>query len=192
MRQTLAPAPARAWIVLRLTGARDETVDERAIGMAATLIRRTEELGLSVGLAVPHARIQSPPRIVPGAGGTANPTPHSAGAGPLGAQSARLMRELGLIELADLHAASREPVAFPRLSLSNAREIVICVHAGPIDPAFSPGGGAGGATVRGPQRVIHWSALTDTPIRVESGAAGPAHGAGSRTGRSREFSGVPA
>jgi len=129
VRQSLAPAPRRVWIVLRLRIAGTEqtdALDERAISLAAAAIRKAQSLALAVGLAVPVARLLIPP----------NPHPGHAD---------RLIRELGLLELGPLDARGlREP--FPHIPSAREAGQCVCIHAGPVNTAFAPTDRAGRAT----------------------------------------------
>lgn len=118
VRQTLAPAPVRVWIVLRLRlVAGSNEADERAISMAATLIRRAGERAVSVGLAIPLADVHQPPRAD-------------------AAHIERLLRELGQIELGAADARGHS-LPFP-LAAATHRNSCICIHAGPSDPSHGP------------------------------------------------------
>lgn len=137
VRQSLAPAPRRLWVVLRLrldtpSGGDPDRLDERAISMAAAVIERGLAEGMAVGLAAPVVRLQAPPRAHPG-------------------QAGLLLRELGLIELGPADARGlREP--FPHLASSRGMGgLCICIHAGAIDHSFGP-----------ERNAIHLSALDAT------------------------------
>lgn len=132
VRQSLAPAPRRLWIVLRLRIDQEQAdlLDERAISIAAAVIRRAQAAiggaatgrgareDLAIGLAVPAIELLIPPNVHPG-------------------HADRLQRELGLIELGPADARGlREP--FPHISSSRDVGRCICIHAGPIDQAFAP------------------------------------------------------
>lgn len=135
VRQSLAPAPQRLWIVLRLRidTERADPLDERAIGIAAAVIRRARadlsggtaargngvgDRSLAIGLAVPVVGLLVPPNIHPG-------------------HADRLLRELGLIELGPPDARGLRE-AFPHISSSRDVGRCICIHAGVIDPSFAP------------------------------------------------------
>ncbi len=55
VRQTVAPSPSRLWIVLDRCG--DETLDERAISMAATLATIAHDRGMMFGLSEPASNV---------------------------------------------------------------------------------------------------------------------------------------
>lgn len=147
VRQSLAPAPRRLWIVLRLRidPQHADALDEQAIRLAAAVARKARDSDLAVGLSVPLARLHIAPRAQPG-------------------HLDLILHELGLLELGEPGPRGlSEP--FPRLSGGAGhghpgRDLCVCVHAGDIDAAFSPGG-AGAGTSSG---VIH--------LRAEAPASG--------------------
>lgn len=152
VRQSLAPAPRRLWIVLRLRidPQHSDALDEQAIRLAAAVARKARDSDLAVGLSVPLARLHITPRAQPG-------------------HVDRILHELGLLELGEPGPRGlSEP--FPRLSGGAGagraghghpgRDLCVCVHAGDIDAAFSPGG-IGLGTASG---VIH--------LRAEAPASG--------------------
>lgn len=119
VKQSLAPAPLRLWVVLRLrldpTDA--NALDERAISIAAGLIARARARSLAIGLSVPLTGLNIPPRADL-------------------AHSTRLMRELGLIDLGPADARGRG-APFP-LAAATHNASCLAIHAGPADSTYGP------------------------------------------------------
>lgn len=164
VRQSLAPAPRRLWIILRLRvdPQNSDVLDEQAIRLAAAVARKARDSDLAVGLSVPLVRLHVAPRPQPG-------------------HIDRILHELGMLELGEPGAGGlAEP--FPRLSGGAAggavgnraghgradRDLCVCIHAGAIDTAFGPGGAGGGLGAA--SGVIHLSAASEP--RAGGGGAG--------------------
>ncbi len=114
-----SPAPIRLWVVLRLGHGDAAEFDERAIALAASLLRHADLAGMAVGLAVPRAALSLPPR----------------------ADRRRLEATLGALARLDTPAArAAEPVErFPEpASRSGRGALCIVVHAGATDRSFGP------------------------------------------------------
>lgn len=119
VKQNASPAPARLWIVLRLTPGKSAAPEnETAISLAVGLAEESLAKGLSVGIAVPRAAV------------TLRPMP---GAGHL----LTIARELGVL---DLDALDKHPEAgrFPAAAAAPG-SIIVAIHAGPADRSFGPG-----------------------------------------------------
>ncbi len=161
VRQSLAPAPQRLWIVLRLRIDPEypDMLDEQAIGIAAAIIHRaragsaagTAAHGgrddLAIGLAVPVVGLLVPPNIHPG-------------------QADRLLRELGLIELGPPDTRGLRE-AFPHISSSRDVGGCICIHAGEIDTSFAPAD-----TARRPAHIRSFVSRDELRRGSESPSAG--------------------
>lgn len=121
VRQMASPAPVRAWVVLRLrTRPGSDPADERAISIAAGLLKEAEARGLEYGLAVPLLHAIVPPR---------------RGAGHL----SRVLTELGLLDLG-ADDGRGEHAAVPSQTLGH-KGLTMVVHGGNVDHAFAAGGG---------------------------------------------------
>lgn len=53
IRQHSAPSPVRLWVILRLGAPRGAVADERAIALAASVLREAERRAIAVGLCIP-------------------------------------------------------------------------------------------------------------------------------------------
>ncbi len=119
VRQSLAPAPHRVWLVLRLrvATAQADALDERVLSIAAAMIVNAKARSVALGLAVPLTDLNVPPRSD-------------------AAHFDRLMRELGRLELgaSDLRGSA---APFP-LAAANHHSSCICIHAGPVHQTFGP------------------------------------------------------
>ncbi|MFN7021347.1 MAG: DUF58 domain-containing protein [Phycisphaerales bacterium] len=120
VRQSLAPAPLRLWLVLRLRISSTDTDlrDEQAISVAAALIEHARARSIALGLAIPLTGLSVPPRSDP-------------------AHMDRLMRELGQL---DLGAVDQRGAVLPfPLAAASHRHACLCIHAGAVDPSYGPG-----------------------------------------------------
>jgi uncharacterized protein (DUF58 family) len=118
VRQHALPSPVRLWIILRLAADADETADERAIALAASVLARASEAEIAVGLAVPLTGLLERPR-----------TGHH--------HLDRLLAGLALLDLAA--ARSRDPAAAAETpSLAARGGAAVVIHAGAIDNAAGP------------------------------------------------------
>lgn len=127
VRQNTTPSPLRLWVVIR-AGRSDEpppstpstparsaaALDERAIALAAAILRNAFDLDVAVGLAIPCARVLQPPRL-----------------GRMHLD--RLLTELALV---DLSAPAEEAAGFPEVAARSGACVV--VHARAIDPGYGP------------------------------------------------------
>lgn len=120
VRQFAANAPARVWIVLRVRVRPGSTEDdERAIRIAAGLVRDADARGMEVGLVAPLTGLLLHPR---------------GGAGHV----ARAMVDLGVLDLgADDGRGGRS--MFPGHAAGAGSRCVV-VHSGPVEPGFAPVG----------------------------------------------------
>jgi uncharacterized protein (DUF58 family) len=120
VRQFAAPAPERVWIVLRVrTRAGSDQEDERAIRIAAGLVRDADEHGMAFGLVCPLTGLLLHP---------------GRGAGHL----ARALTDLGLLELgADDGRGAKS--AFPGYAGAAGSRCVV-VHSGAVEARFAPAG----------------------------------------------------
>jgi uncharacterized protein (DUF58 family) len=121
VKQMAAPSPVRAWIVLRVrVRPGSEALDERAISVAAGLLKEAEARGLEYGLAVPLLHAIVPPR---------------RGAGHL----SRVLTELGLLDLG-ADDGRGERMLMPTQTLGH-RGLTMVVHSGQVDASFAMPGG---------------------------------------------------
>ena len=119
VRQNSAPAPLKIWVLLRLDpdpAARAEPITtERAVALAAALVRELLEADVSVGLAVASPRVVIPP---------------SSGR----RHAERLLNELAVVE----PAPTDEPAPIPAPVVRGGACVV--VHAAAIRPGLGPRG----------------------------------------------------
>jgi uncharacterized protein (DUF58 family) len=118
VRQNSSPSPARLWVVLRLDGTGDEPVrlGERAIALAAAVLRHAAADGVAIGLAVTAPRIVVPPASGP-------------------RHLDRLLNELGLI---DLSAVPRGVAEAPLPAPIARGSAIVVVHAGRLARSGTP------------------------------------------------------
>ncbi len=120
VRQFAAPSPRRLWIVLHLrTRPGGDAADEQAIRIGAGLARQAELRGVEYALAVPLTRLLIHPR---------------RGEGHL----ARLMTDLGLLDLGHDDGRGARVAFPPQAAGSGMGSSCIVVHAGGLDMAFAP------------------------------------------------------
>jgi uncharacterized protein (DUF58 family) len=62
VREHASPSPARLWVVLRLGPEGTPSEDERAVTLAAAVLREAEREGVAVGLAIPAGSVALMPR----------------------------------------------------------------------------------------------------------------------------------
>lgn len=157
VRQSLAPAPNRLWIVLRLRidATNHAAADEQAISIAAAAAQKAHTAGLAVGLCVPLTNLSIPPR------------------GDVG-QTRRILTALARIDLGAVDRRGQKST-FPAAATSG-RAHCICIHAGGVDTNFGPadrcthiGVESGGK----PQAASSTSARPSSPIprKVQARAA---------------------
>jgi len=112
--QRAAPTPTRAWLILRTDDRASPTLNERAICLAASLIQRAADDGISIGMSVPASGFLVPP------------------------DTNRWHVERLLNELAGSTPAASGPATFPATAARSGACIV--VWAGAADPSWGPQG----------------------------------------------------
>lgn len=186
VRQTTAPVPKRAWLIVDLAHAPDESHYEQALCVAAAVVIHAEREGLPLGLLIPSIGLDRPPR--PGrwhAGGLLNDlacvpafAPARASAGPPPTE-------------ASLPAATPTPAASAAVNgpahasahtpASTANALHITVHAHPALGGASRGVPTSGGAVVGPHPGpgVHLFAVPPRPARAGGATATSASEAGS-------------
>lgn len=119
VRQHAMPSPIRLWVVLRFgdAGSADRRLSERAIALAASLLRAADEQGVAVGLAVPAGPVVLPPRV----------------------DRRQLDRALSALAGLNVPNGSGAAEGFPEAAARASHGAVcVVVHAGGVDRSFAP------------------------------------------------------
>lgn len=118
VRQHAMPSPIRLWVVIRFgaAGIADRRLSERAIALAASLLRAADAQGVAVGLAVPASSVVIPPRIER-------------------RQLDRVLSVLCRVTAPPEGAAEGFPEAAARASQG---AVCVAVHAGDVDRSAAP------------------------------------------------------
>jgi uncharacterized protein (DUF58 family) len=124
VRQNAMPSPPRLWVLINfpaVTTAADrelnaEVLAERAIAIAASILRAASASGMAAGLAAPAAHLVHPPR---------------EGRAHLN----RLLTDLAMLDAQAIRGRSARPPA----AIARGAACVV-IHAGPIDPSCAPPG----------------------------------------------------
>jgi uncharacterized protein (DUF58 family) len=118
VRQQAAPAPTRLWVVLRFAPGREGRPgdDERAIALAAAVLREAASQQVAVGLAAPAAGLLQPPRL----------------------GEAHLRRLLGELAVLDLDAMRTAPKTEKLPERAGRAGACVVIHGAPVDETYGP------------------------------------------------------
>jgi uncharacterized protein (DUF58 family) len=122
VRQQAAPAPLRLWVIVRfgVAASRGQAAqDERAIALAAAVLRESAAAGVAVGLVIPIAGVVHPPR-----------------SGQVGGwHMEQLLGNLSVLDLPALRASAEVERLPETIARTGACAVV---HAGEVEESFGP------------------------------------------------------